>query len=64
MKQTAHVLERTSPTGEPFVGECILCGVSGLTARDANKPCENTFQLSVVESLVAAIEGPGEDPKL
>ena len=58
MKQPTHVLERTSPFGEPFVGECILCGKSGLAARDANKPCENTFQLSVVDSLLAAIEGP------
>lgn len=34
-----HVLERTSPKGERFVGRCVRCGQAGLPAVSAREPC-------------------------
>ena len=45
---TRHVVRRTSPKGEQFLGVCTMCGTEGLTIRDANTECPNplgrTFQ--------------------
>lgn len=32
-----HVIERTSPKGEKFIGKCALCGMEGLTTADVLK---------------------------
>lgn len=56
-----HALQRTSPIGEPFVGECILCGEQGLASGDALKPCENVRKLTNDAALLELIEGPGDE---
>lgn len=63
MKARHHALQRTNPLGDPFVGECTLCGEQGLTSRDVNKPCENPLRVTEEDALLAAIERaerPGE----
>jgi hypothetical protein len=34
-----HVLERTSPKGQDFLGQCVYCGTPNLTAFQANDEC-------------------------
>lgn len=53
--QTTHVLERTSPKGEQFIGKCSLCGKEGLTAQQANEPCPNPGNVSRDEALLNTI---------
>lgn len=59
---TAHVLERTSPMGERFVGRCTLCGKEGLTltSRLLNQECPNPARISQDHALLAALEGDDE----
>lgn len=57
MIQTTHVLERTSPFGEKFVGECILCGAEGLTMAQANEQCPNPAAVSEERAILLAM-GP------
>lgn len=58
-----HAIERTSPIGDDFVGRCWQCGQEGLSAFDATKECPNTNEITHIESLLRAIDGPTE-PKL
>lgn len=51
-----HILVRTSPKGEPFVGDCTLCGATDLPFIAGNEPCDNDL-LSPDERLVEAIKG-------
>jgi hypothetical protein len=55
--QRCHVIQRTSPFGEAFIGECMLCGASGLTLFDALLPCENLLRITEDDALISAIEG-------
>lgn len=55
--QPMHVLERTSKTGGPFVGRCILCGKSGLSMGQANETCANPRNVSLGSALSMAITG-------
>lgn len=34
-----HALNRTSPTGSVFIGECPFCGLRGLTLANIGDPC-------------------------
>ena len=36
---TKHVLQRTSPKGQAFVGTCVRCGQGDLPAVAAKDPC-------------------------
>jgi hypothetical protein len=38
-KTGAHVLERTSPKGQKFIGRCVKCGAENLTMIQANERC-------------------------
>jgi hypothetical protein len=58
--QFGHVLERTSPMGEAFVGRCTLCGKKGLRSKDALKECANPARISADNALLDALEG--EEP--
>lgn len=55
-----HVLQRTSPFGEPFLGECIRCGATDLRARDANRECDNLRNLSDADALLEVLDEPEE----
>jgi hypothetical protein len=54
-----HHVERTSPKGpgQPFIGICRLCGVTGLKASAALEDCENVRELSVEQAMVETILG-------
>jgi hypothetical protein len=56
-RQSAHVLTRTSPLGEKFVGTCTLCGKTGLTIAQANDRCDNPGGVSRGKALLDAIAG-------
>jgi uncharacterized protein DUF4031 len=58
--QPTHVLERSSPLGEPFVGWCVLCGARDLPMGAALERCENPIRVSTDEALLAVIEGPSK----
>ena len=34
-----HAIERTSPKGQKFIGQCIKCGQTGLGLSAALAPC-------------------------
>ena len=34
-----HALKRINSKGEPFIGQCVICGRSGFAAEDALKEC-------------------------
>lgn len=51
-----HAIIRTSPTGQPFVGTCSLCGQTGLRMRDMEQPCFNMRGLSDDEAVIETIE--------
>lgn len=55
-----HAIERTSPKGPgtTFIGTCWQCGLTGLRAEDALKPCENITGFTQAESLAMAVKGP------
>jgi hypothetical protein len=36
---STHVIERTSPKGQPFRGTCARCGATGLRIADAGEDC-------------------------
>ncbi len=40
-EKSSHLIERTSPKGEKFVGRCSLCGKPNLTTKDANEDCSS-----------------------
>lgn len=61
--QKTHVIERTSPLGEPFVGTCTLCGTAGLTTAQVHEPCSNPARVSANDAVVSAIEGPSDPPR-
>lgn len=56
-----HVLNRTSPKGQSFVGTCSLCGKPNLTLADMNSECENMRGLSQDEALIEAITGSPQE---
>lgn len=58
MKVT-HVVERTSPKGEgqKFIGKCLLCGATELTAVDALKDCPNPEGVSNDAAVIMAVRG-------
>jgi hypothetical protein len=58
MEQQTHVLERTSPMGDKFIGTCTLCGKEGLTIAQANQICANPQHVSSNDALIQAINGP------
>lgn len=52
-----HSLRRTSPKGQAFIGECVLCGEKNLSMWEAGEPCSNPIGMSQVDTLIEAIEG-------
>ena len=38
--RTHGYLERTSPKGQPFRGECPYCGAGNLKMSQVNEPCD------------------------
>jgi hypothetical protein len=52
-----HVLDRTSPMGELFIGTCRLCGTHGLRMAQANEACENPQRIGETQALLDAING-------
>jgi hypothetical protein len=52
-----HVVERTSPKGEKFIGICRACGTAGLTLADAQQECPNQRGLTQDEAVIEAITG-------
>ena len=58
-----HHVERTSPKGQPFVGTCRLCGMSGLKMSAAHEDCENVRGLSAEDALVEAVLGVNQQFK-
>jgi hypothetical protein len=55
MEQITHVLERTSPMGQKFVGKCMLCGKEGMTSFQANEICPNPEHVSRADALTQSI---------
>jgi hypothetical protein len=51
-----HALERTSPTGQPFVGRCVKCGTEWLKPGDALKSCMVDALISDEEALLRVIK--------
>lgn len=39
----SHALRRVNPKGEPFIGQCVICGRSGLTAAEAHNECKGYY---------------------
>ena len=35
----SHALKRINPKGQPFIGQCVICGRSGFTAEEAHNEC-------------------------
>ena len=55
-----HLLIRTSPKGTSFIGNCELCGQSGLTLDDlAKEECPNYAGASPDDAVIIAIEATG-----
>lgn len=52
-----HHIERTSPkgVGQPFIGTCRLCGMTGLKASAALEDCENVRALNCDDALIEII---------
>lgn len=50
-----HALERTSPKGQPFVGQCTKCGKEGLRLSDVHGHCVNPANITDAEALELAI---------
>jgi hypothetical protein len=59
-EMTQHVLVRTNPKGEAFIGTCVLCGVAGLRMEQVNEFCENVRGLTQEEALLEVIDQPGK----
>ncbi len=55
MKKT-HVLVRTNPKGEIFVGRCTLCGKEGLPTASAFEVCENPKKISQDDAFVSLLK--------
>ncbi len=62
LSNASHIIDRTSPKGEPFVGKCRLCGQEGLTSsfKDVQSPCPGPQNLSSDASLLEALKEPKE----
>ena len=58
---STHLVERTSPYGQPFVGKCRYCGAENLPPSAALQPCPVASDIGITQddSLLAAIEGAG-----
>lgn len=53
---TTHSLRRTSPMGEPFRGECVLCGMRDLTIAEVFRTeCKNPDGTSRDQAVLDAI---------
>ena len=54
------LVNRTSPTGQPFVGTCAACGITGITFdRLVTDECANARQITQEEALIEAIAPRG-----
>lgn len=38
---TKHIIERTSPKGQAFIGTCARCGQTDLPITAAKEPCRS-----------------------
>lgn len=64
---TTHLIDRTSPMGQDFIGKCRLCGQTNLRMIDAQKACLNPQGITSAQSIILALEDdtkpiPGEVP--
>jgi hypothetical protein len=51
-----HLVARTSPLGEDFVGKCVLCGTTGITIGVATSPdCPTPKQAAFTEAVSLAM---------
>jgi hypothetical protein len=55
---STHLVVRTSPKGERFIGTCVLCGTTGLTSSAPLEHCDNQRGLTQDQALIEAIEAP------
>jgi hypothetical protein len=61
MVSSSHLLDRTSPEGEKFVGTCRQCGKSGLKINDViSDICQNPLGTSYDAGLLDAMQNPKE----
>lgn len=52
-----HMLVRTNPVGEKFIGRCVNCGKENLPMSAVHAECENLTKRSQEDSFVAIITG-------
>ena len=52
-----HLVNRTSPKGEPFIGTCSLCGQSMSLREATTTECPNQRGLTQDDALIEAISG-------
>ena len=50
-----HALERTNPKGQPFIGQCTLCGAAGLKLSQMSEHCPNPANLTQSDALNVAL---------
>jgi hypothetical protein len=51
----AHALERTSPKGQAFLGQCTKCGVKNLRLSEMHGHCVNPASITEAEALILAL---------
>lgn len=54
-----HVVERTSPKGQAFVGVCVKCGERNLPITAARDVCTNPANLSQREVMDILVREKG-----
>lgn len=54
----AHALERTSPKGTPFIGQCTKCGKENVTLAMMHEHCVNPANITDTEALELALRIP------
>lgn len=52
-----HMLVRTNPVGEKFVGRCVNCGKENLPMSAVHEECENLTKRSYEDSFARIIRG-------
>lgn len=46
-----HIVIRSSPKGQAFIGYCPLCGTTDLTIKDAMVDCANVIGATQSEAM-------------
>jgi hypothetical protein len=56
-----HSLTRTNRKGVPFIGRCVLCGLTDLPAEAVQWRCSNPRGVSNEQAVVDAVKGCAAD---